>query len=294
MGIFKTNHLKEELLLVTVAMAWGVTFLMVQDAIASVPVFSFLFYRFAFATILMIILSYNRFKNMTKETIVSGVLLGLALFGGYSTQTYALVYVSSTIVAFLTGLFVVFVPLLSFVFLKETIKRNVILASAVSLSGLYLLTMSGTLSFGIGEILGSACAFFIALHLIMTGKLSKELDIFLVVLIQFAVVTLLSLLISLTFEEVTINISFDYVFIKAILVTSIIATVYGFLIQTFMQQHISSSKTAIILILEPLSAAFYGVYVGGETLLAIQILGAGLIILATVLAELKSPKVFKT
>ncbi len=294
MKFFKTNHLKEELLLASVAISWGVTFLMVQEAIANVPVFSFLFYRFGFATILMIILSYNRFKNISKETIISGILLGIVLFGGYGAQTYALVYTASSIIAFLTGLFVIFVPLLSFIFLKETIKRNVIIASIVSFSGLYLLTMSGTLEFGLGEILGSACAFFIALHLIMTGKLSKDIDLFLVVLIQFIVITLLSLGTSLTFEDVTIDIPFDYVFVKAILVTSIIATVYGFLIQTFMQQHISSSKTAIILTLEPLSAAFYGVYMGNEVLLPIQIMGAGFIILATVLAELKFKKVFKT
>jgi len=291
--LFKTKHLKAELLLVSVAIFWGVTFLMVQEAIENVPVFSFLFYRFGFATILMLILSYNRFKNISKETIISGVLLGIVLFAGYSTQTYALVFSASTMVAFLTGLFVIFVPLISFLYLKETIKRNVIVASIVSFSGLYLLTMSGTLQFGMGEVLGSACAFFIALHLIMTGKVSKNVDIFLIVLIQFLIITLLSLVASLSFEDVTINIPYDYAFIKAILVTTIFATVYGFLIQTYMQQHVSASKTAVIFTIGPLCAAFYGVYIGGENLLTIQIIGAGLIIIATIIAEMKFKSIFK-
>lgn len=293
MKLFKTKHLKAELLLVSVAIFWGVTFLMVQEAIQNVPVFSFLFYRFGFATILMLFLSYDRFKNISKETIISGVLLGIVLFAGYGTQTYALVFSASSMVAFLTGLFVIFVPIISFFFLKETIKKNVIIASMVSFTGLYLLTMSGTLVFGTGEILGSACAFFIALHLIMTGKLSKDVDIFLVVLIQFLVITFLSLCSSLSFESVTINIQFDYAFIKAVLITSIFATVYGFIIQTSMQQEVSSSKTAIIFTLEPLCAAFYGVYMGGESLLTIQIIGAGLIIIATIITEMKFKNIFK-
>jgi len=290
--LFKTNNLKAESLLVSVAIFWGVTFLMVQDAIQNVPVFSFLFYRFGFATVLMFILYYSRLKLITKETVISGTLLGFALFAGYSTQTYALVYVSSSMVAFLTGLTVIFVPLLSFVFLKENIKRNVIVASIVSSIGLYYLTMSGSLEFGIGEFLGSLCAFFIALHLIMTGKLSSKLDIFMIVLIQLFVISLLSLMVSLTFEDVTFNIEFDYAFIKAILVTSVFATVYAFIIQTSMQQKVSASKTAVIFTLEPLSAALYGGYIGGEVFLTIQIVGAGFIILATVISEMDFKKIF--
>ena len=288
--LFKLNNIKYELLLASVTIFWGVTFLIVQDAINSIPVFSFLFYRFGVASLLMLLISYNRFKYLNKSSIRYGIILGILLFLGYATQTYALIFTTSTIVAFLTGLFVVFVPLLSYIFLKETININVLIASFISFIGLYFLTMSGSLDFGFGEILGVFCAFFIALHLIATGKLPQKLDIFIVVTIQFITITILSLIISLIFEQKTINIQFSPIFIKAIIITSIFATVYAFIIQTYVQQFISSTKTAIICTLEPISAAFYGVIIGGEILITTQYIGAVLIILATVIAEIKFSK----
>ena len=289
----KSKYLKYELLLVSVTIFWGVTFLMVQDAISNVPVFSFLFFRFGLASIIMIVISYKKLLTLDYNTLFYGVFLGTLLFAGYATQTYALLFSKSTIVAFLTGLFVVFTPLMSYVLLKERIKINIIIASLLSFIGLYLLTMSGVLSFGYGEIFGVLCALFIAFHLIATGKLPKEINVFSVVTIQFITITIFSLILSLIFEPVTFNIEFSSTFVNAILITSIFATVYAFIIQTYVQQFISSTKTAIICTLEPLSAAFYGIFIGGEILLTTQFIGAGLIILATLISEINFSKTSK-
>ncbi len=283
----KLKEFKADILLLSVAIAWGVTFLMVQDAIKTVPVYSFLFARFALASILMFLISYKRLKHLNKEAVFYGVILGSALFAGFSTQTFGLLYTKSSIVAFITGFNVIFVPFLSYMFFKDKIRFNVFIASLIALAGLYLLTMSGKLSFGFGEFLVLICAMMFAIHIILTGKFSKKADVFLIVCFQLLTVSILSMIFSLFFEESTFIISLDYTFVKALLVTAVFATVYAFLIQTYMQQYTSASKTAIIFTMEPLSAAFYGYAVGNETMTYIQIIGAICIIIAMLISELK-------
>ncbi len=99
---------------------------------------------------------------------------------------------------------------------------------------------------------------------------------------------------SLGLEEMTFILPLDATLVKAVLITAVFATVYAFLIQTYMQQYTSASKAAIIFTMEPVSAAFFGVYVGDEFLSPYQIGGAILIILATVISEVRFRKKVKT
>lgn len=291
--IIKSTEFKADMLLLSVAISWGITFLMVQDAVKNVPVYAFLFWRFLLASILMLLISYRRLQYTNRNVIFYGVCLGVALFGGFATQTFGLTHVKSSVVAFITGFNVVFVPFLAYLFFKDKVRINVFIGSLIALSGLYFLTMSGSLSIGFGEFLTLICAFMFAIHIVFTGKFSKKGDVFLIVCVQFITVTLLSLLFSLSIEEVTFNITFDDTFLKAVLVTSIFATVYAFFIQTYFQQYTTATKTAIIFTMEPVSAAFFGVYIGNELLTSSQIIGAILIIGATLLTEIKIKKKVK-
>jgi len=290
MDVIKQNEYLSTLLLISVAIFWGITFLIIQDAIKTVPVYAFLFFRFFLAFIIMYIIFYKRLKNINKHSLFYGIILGIILFLGYTTQTFALVYTQSSIVAFLTGFFVILVPIIGYIFFKSKLGINIIIASFISIIGLYLLTSSSNFDFNKGELFALICAVFFALHIIITGKLSQNTDIFVTVLIQFFVVSILSLIFSLFLEEKTLNIDFNYSFIKALIITSIFATVYAFIVQSYMQQFISDNKTAIIFTLEPLSAAFYGMYIGNEVLSFTQIIGASFIIVATIIAQVKISK----
>lgn len=286
----KIYELRADLLLLSVAIAWGVTFLMVQEAIDSTPVYSFLFFRFGLASILMFFIAYKYFKFINKQTILFGILLGSILFSAFATQTFGLAYTKSSIVAFITGLNVICVPFLAYFIFKDHVRKNVLIATIIAVIGLYLLTMSGELSLGFGEFLTLICAFLFALHIIFTGKFSKEVNVYLLVLFQLITVTILSLGFSLVLDDTTFNLNYDYTFFKAVIVTAVFATVYAFLIQTYMQQFTTATKTAVIFTMEPVSAAIYGYFAGGEILTSIQILGAVLIIFATLVAELKFNK----
>ena len=156
--------------------------------------------------------------------------------------------------------------------------------------GLYLLTMSGTLVFEKGEFLTLICAILFALQIIFTGKFSNQVNVFLLVLFQLITVSILALIFSLSLDSVTFNIPYNYAFFKAVIITAIFATVYAFLIQTYMQQFTTATKTAIIFTMEPVSAAIFAYFTANEVLTIVQFVGAVLIILATLIAELKFNK----
>ncbi len=260
---------------------------MVQDAIKTVPVYAFLYWRFFIATLLMFIISYKYLNQINKVTILYGVILGLFLFLGFATQTFGLTFTKSSIVAFITGLNVIIVPFVAYFLFKNHVRPMVVLGSVFAVIGLYLLTMSGKLAIGTGEILTIFCALFFALQILFTDKFSKKVNVFLLVLFQFITVTLLSLIFSLSLEEITFNINFDYTFLKAVLITSIFATVYAFLIQTYMQQFTTPTKTAIIFSMEPVSAGVFSYYMADEILNRTQVIGAIIIIFAVLLTEIK-------
>lgn len=286
----KFYELRADLLLLSVAIAWGVTFLMVQDAISTTPVYSFLFFRFALASLLMFFIAYKYLNFINKKTVIYGVILGVFLFSAFATQTFGLAYTQSSIVAFITGLNVICVPFLAYFIFKEEITKNVLLGSFIAVFGLYLLTMSGTLTFEKGEFLTLICAFLFALQIIFTGKFSKEVNVFLLVLFQLITVAVLSLIFSLSLEEKTFDISYNYAFFKAVIITAVFATVYAFLIQTYMQQFTTATKTAIIFAMEPVSAAIFAYITVNESLSATQVFGAILIVFATIIAELQFKK----
>lgn len=286
----KLLEYRADLMLLSVAIFWGVTFLMVQDAIKNVPVYAFLFFRFALSAILMFFIAYKHLKHINKHNVIYGIVLGLFLFSAFATQTFGLSHTKSSIVAFITGLNVIIVPFVAFFIFKEHVRKAVFIASLIAVLGLYLLTMSGKLTIGIGEFLTLICAFLFALQIILTGQFSKKENVYLIVLFQLATVAVLSLLFSLTLDDVTFDISYDYTFVKAVLVTAIFATVYAFLVQTYMQQFTTPTKTAIIFSMEPVSAGVYGYFAINETLTQIQLLGAILIIAATLIAEIRFKK----
>lgn len=289
----KLYEYRADFLLLTVAIAWGVTFLMVQEAINHTPVYAFLFFRFALASILMFFIAYKFLKHTNTQTVIYGITLGVVLFSAFATQTFGLSFTKSSIVAFITGLNVICVPFLAYFIFKDHVRKNVFIASLIAAVGLYLLTMSGSLTLGIGEFLTLICAVLFALHIIFTGKFSVKSNVFVLVLVQFTTVAILSLIFSLCLDDKTFDLPYDYTFFKAVIVTAVFATVYAFLIQTYMQQFTTATKTAVIFTMEPVSAAIYGYFAGGEILTQIQIFGAVLIIVATLVAELRFGKINK-
>lgn len=281
----KPTEFLADLSLLFVAIIWGSTFIIVKQSVENIPVFSFLFMRFTLAGILLIVINAPKLKAIDKRVLIDGLMLGLALFLAYAFQTFALTVTSASITAFITGLFVVFVPIQSSVFLRKLPRQEAIVGVVFATIGLALITLQGKFLLPFGEFLALVCAFFIATHIILTDKLSRRNDFSLLTLVQINIVALFSLIFSLFLDPRIIPVQFNNQLIFSLIINSVFATVIAFVIQTGMQKHTTPTKAAIIFIMEPVSAAFFSYWLGGELLAAKQYVGTFLILLAMVFTE---------
>ncbi len=282
----KIREYGADFLLFLVALAWGSTFFIVQEAVDSTPVFIFLFWRFLFASLLMAIFSYKRVKKIDLQTIKAGFVLGLFMFLGFAFQTFGLTMTLSSTVAFLTGLNVIIVPFLLYIIFKTKASIYSIFGALIAAVGLYFLTYGGSLGFGLGEFYAFICAVMFALHIVFTDRYSKRYDVMLLVVIELFVVAVFSLFSSLAFDGNFMLSHIDSTLVYALIVTVLFATVFAFGVQTAMQRYTTPAKTAIIFTMEPVSAGVFGYFFANEILSASQLFGAFLILFGMVSAEL--------
>lgn len=275
-----------DFLLLLVAISWGCTFLIVQKAIDEEPVYLFLFWRFAIATALMALFSIKHLANIDKKSIQGGIILGIALFLGFAFQTFGLKYTYSSTVAFITGLNVIIVPLFVFIIFKSTPSRYSNAGAIIAAIGLYYLTANTKIGFGVGEFYTLICAFMFAGQIALTSYYVKHCNIYILVVIQLLTVTILTFFGSLFVDNQIMPNEFSDLFIFAVLLTAIFATVFAFFVQTAMQRFTTPAKTAIIFTMEPVSAGIAGYFFGGEILSGLQIFGACLILFGVLVAEL--------
>jgi len=258
------NRYKAAILLLTTTFFWGVTFTVVKQAIESVDVFVFLAQRFILAFALILPIGFYKGKRLDGVTILKGTVMGLFLFGAYAFQTVALIYTSASNTGFLTGLNVVMVPILAALVLKQRVPTAVKIAVISSVAGLLLLCGNGSWTLNRGDLLAALCAVCVSLHLICTGEFVQRSDFYWLTVIQLGMVALLSYAGALMRgKEVLV---WHPHLLVPLLICSIIATVFAFLVQTSMQRFISHSNTALIFCTEPVFAAFYAWLILNERL----------------------------
>jgi drug/metabolite transporter (DMT)-like permease len=283
------RRLAADLLLLSVSVIWGSTFVVVKESIQTTPVFSFLFLRFGLGFLALLPFALRRSELRNPAVWKSGALLGILYFAAFAAQTFGLLTVGASMSAFLTGLYVIFVPLLLWGIFRRTPRRFAIYGSLLAAVGLWLLTspdMGSGGGLGTGEALTLLCALLFALHIIATDRFTRRFDPFLLVTVQLLVVSLLSAAASLLSEPATWPERFDGSLLVSLLVTGLLATAYTLLIQTWMQRYTTPTRTAIIFAMEPVSAALVGYWFAGELLTPLQLAGGALIVGAMILAEL--------
>ena len=269
-----------DFLLLIVAIFWGITFKLVQNAIADIPVFMFLFLRFFSAFLLMFIFFFKKI-SFDKHSLKAAFLLGFFNFLVFSFQTFGLLYSPSSVVAFITGLYVILTPVAAFILFKKHISFFAVVGVILAFLGIYLLTGADIKGFGKGEIFTLIATLFVALHINYTDIFSKKYNLYTLVTFQFLAVGILSLFFT-PFESGKIGFSWNV--ILALIVTVLFATVFAYFVQTYAQKFTTPTKTAIIFAMEPVSAAIFG-YFYGEKLSYIQITGAIMVIAAMLITE---------
>jgi drug/metabolite transporter (DMT)-like permease len=273
-----------EAALIAVAAVWGLTFVMVQDAIALLPTMAFLGYRFGAAALLVALVVGRRLSGLSPAGRRAGVLMGVFLTGGYVFQTLGLEATSASNAGFITGLFVVLTPIGAAAFLRERIGALGWGAAAVSALGLALLSGAAGLNVR-GDGLVLLCAVAFAGHILVTGRaVAAGHDITALLVIQLAVCGAFCLVVAALAGD--LEVPRGATVWSALLVTSLVASALGFFVQTFAQQHAPPARTALILASEPAFAGLFAYLLAGERLSAVAWLGAALIMAAIVAVEL--------
>ncbi len=275
-----------DLLLLLVAISWGTTFVVVQQAVEAVPVYQFLFWRFGLAFVLMVPFMAWRGRRPDRGTLWAGVVLGLINFGAYALQTFGLTHTTSSSVAFITGLFVVFVPLLGRLVFGQRIVPVVWVSSLLAVGGLWLLTTQGALQAGRGEAYALGCAMLFALHLLYTGRFSRRYDVSGLVIVQFGTMAAASALMQLMSGGSLWPAAWSSTLVWSLGITVVFATVFAFWVQTSMQRFTSAARAAVIFTMEPLSAAIFAYAYVGEVLRPLQLAGGIIIVASMLLTEL--------
>ncbi len=272
--------------LLTVSAAWGLSFIVMKDAIQRQSVNNFLFTRFALAVIVMILIRPQTIKLFNKDLLQRGGLAGIFLGLGYIAQTLGLERTGAAITGFITGLYVVLTPLIASIVLKEKITKFTWLCIAVATFGLGLLSIRG-FSVGIGEMFVLASAVLFAAHIIALSKWSSGRDVYAMTVIQL---TMCAILAGLASAVEGYSLPPDSGVWSVVIFTAVFATAVAFIVQTWSQAHMSATKVAVILTMEVVFAALFAILLGGERLTIQTAIGGILVVVAMYLIVLKEQK----
>jgi drug/metabolite transporter (DMT)-like permease len=268
-------------LLVGVTAVWGWTFVVVKDAISEYPVIPFLAIRFLIATAAMLVLVR---RLPSRRVFGLGALIGLPLAGGYLLQTVGLRYTSAGNAGLITGLFFVFTPLLDRLF-GVALRLRTLLAVLVALLGTVLLTGAGRTGMGTGDLLVLGCAVCFALQIVLLSHWSPGLPPAELTLVQLATSAALFTLGGIGQFQVPSSSVW-----MALLITGLLASALAFFIQTWVQSHLSASRTALVLAGEPAWALFFSVLLAGQRLGPLETAGAAMVLTAIAGHELPLPR----
>jgi drug/metabolite transporter (DMT)-like permease len=273
-------------MLVLVTLIWGSTFLLVQRAVESYPVFAFLCLRFALASGVLLALFGKRLRSLEPRMWGAGIAIGFFLFGGYTLQTLGLQHTTSSKAGFITGLSVVIVPALSAILLKRVPEKLALLGVLLSTVGLALLTLGRDLRPTLGDALVLGCAVCFALHIVAVSRYAPRTDALALTLVQVAAVAVFSAVAATLLGEWQPP---PQPVLGAAAFTGVLATALAFAVQNSVQAWTTATHTALIFATEPVFAGVFGYWLADERLTKAAIVGCILILLGMLVAELKAP-----
>jgi drug/metabolite transporter (DMT)-like permease len=269
--------------LLAVTAVWGATFLVVKDATEGMPVFDFLAWRFALAAAVMAAVRPSVVRRLDRGTLGCGAAAGFLLGMSYILQTLGLQSTSAAVSGFLTGLFVVFTPVLAWLVFRQRLSLLAWTAVLTAAAGLALITLSGV-AFGAGEALTLACAVCFALHLLALGRWSPGRDAYALTVVQLATASLMCVIGALPHAHGLRPPQSGSAW-TAVLVTAVLASAFAYMVQTWAQAHVTATQAAVVLTMEPVFAGLFAVLVGGERLTVSTLAGGALVVTAMFLIE---------
>ncbi|MGE5544820.1 MAG: DMT family transporter [Bacillota bacterium] len=286
MSVIKSNFL----LLITAAI-WGFAFVAQRVGMDYVGPFTYNGVRFLLGSLSLVPLVFyfrgdaQNLRREFKSAIVPGIIAGSVLFSGVSLQQVGIMYTTAGKAAFITGLYVVLVPIIS-ILLGRKIGRSTWLGCFLAVNGLYLLCIKETMILNFGDMLELIGAFFWAVHILIIGYFSRRVDALKLSCIQFFVCSVLSLAVALVTETIVwADILAAYI---VILYGGICSTGVAYTLQVVAQKSAPSAHAAIILSMETVFAAIGGFLILEERMSGTEIFGCALMLFGMLAAQIGS------
>ncbi len=263
-------------ILLAVSAIWGGAFVVMKSALLRIDVNSFLAWRFIAATLLLIAIKPSVLKKIDKRFLAKGILVGTFLAGGYILQSFGLTLTTVAKTGFITGLYVVVTPIIGFFFLKKAVHGVQWLSVLLATAGLLLLSFKG-FHVGLGEFLVFLSAILFAAHIVALGEWSSGMDTYALTVVQLGTCAILTTLASFKSGFHTPPDSGVW---WAIIYCAIFATAIAFIFQTWAQSFMAPTTVAVILTMEVVFAALFGIAFAHEPLTLKTALGGGAVMIA--------------
>ncbi|MGW8250466.1 MAG: DMT family transporter [Anaerolineales bacterium] len=292
----KGARLKADLILLLTATIWGAAFVAQRTAAESSGVFLFNGLRFLLGALVLLPLAWRDGSlrnplNWRRRSLLSTLIAGLLLFTAGTLQQMGLQYTTAGNAGFITGLYVVFIPVILAVVGRQHLRASIWVASLMAAVGLFLLSTGGELKLSLGDALVLAGALFFALHVIWIGQAVQRVDILPLAIGQYLLVGVSSMVIGV-FTETNLSGVIANAWI-AILYTGIFSIGMGYTLQAVGQRTAPPADAAILLSMEAPIAALFGWLLLDERLTAIQLLGCGLMLAGMLLAQIGTLKTMR-
>lgn len=274
-------------MLFAAAFIWGSSFFIMKNALDAIPVQYLLAIRFTMGALLLALVCWKRWKNVTKDYLWRGAIIGGCLYLAYSIQTYGLALTTPSKNAFLTAVYCVIVPFLYWLFVGVKPDRYNILAAALCVGGVGLVSLSGDLSVNLGDALTLLCAIFYAAHIVAVAKVSPQKDIYLLTVFQFAFAALYAWIGGALTESFPTQALADPQVILPLCYLGVMATTVALLFQNVGQVNSDPASAAVILSLESVFGVLCSVVFADDTVSVRMAVGFVMIFVAVVCSETK-------
>lgn len=268
--------------LLAMTACWGSTFYLIHDLLDRIPVLDFLAVRFTIASAALFALAPRAVGRLAPAARRHALALGLLYGGAQILQTAGLALTSASVSGFITGMYVVLTPVLASVILRTRIGALTWAAVALAVTGLAVLTLQG-ISIGSGEALTLLAAGLYALHIVGLGAWSRPSDAVGMAILQILMITALCWIAAVPDGIVWPDRTGDWMSVAYMALFAGAAALLG---QTWAQAHLPATRSAIIMSMEPVFAAFFAVLLGGESATGRMLAGGALILAAMILVEL--------
>lgn len=269
-------------LLVALTAIWGSTFFLIRDLVEHVPPVDFLALRFSLAAVVMVVVFWRPLRALTRRQVLVGIGLG-ALYGlAQIFQTQGLATTPASVSGFITGTYVVLTPVITALLLRERVPGSTWGAVLIATAGLALLSLNG-FSIGVGEALTLLAAALYALHIVGLGRYSAGTIATGLSVVQMIVIAALCVIGAVPSGVVLPSTPGHW---ASVLYMVAFASIAALWVQTWAQAHMTATRAAIVMTLEPVFAAFFAVTLGSESPTGRMLIGGALVLIAMYAVEL--------